>query len=227
MSVPIIVSCQLDAADDNGIAETQTPAGAGDLDLDGILVVDGVAILTDPGMARQVLITTADDETGKTITIYGTNATGNPVSETIAAPNATTATSVAYYQTITRIAVSAAFAGAVIVGTNGVGSSRIVALNMHVSPVNFSVAILVSGTVNCDIEYTYQDPNKPQFDSGGQLPTTNPEADLVWFDDANLTGETGNAAGSVTYPVWGARLKMNSGTGTATAHFIQAGIRGN
>lgn len=225
MSVPIIVSCQLDAADADGIAQSQTPGAAGNLTLNGALVASGVAVLTDPGMARQVLVTTAADESAKTITIYGTNASGNPVSETITGPAATTGTTVAYYQTVTRVTVSAAFTGAVTVGTNGVGSSRIVALNTHIDPVNFSVTVLVSGTVNYDIEYTYQDPNKPQFDSGGQLPSTNPEAGLIWFDDANLAGETANQTASVTYPVWGARLKMNSGTGTATAHFIQAGIR--
>lgn len=227
MSVPIIVSCQLDAADADGIAQSQTPGAAGNLTINGALATGGVATLTDPGMARQVLVTTAADESGKTITVYGTNATGNTISETITGPNATTGTTTGYYQTVTRVAVSAAFTGSVTVGTNGVGSSRIVALNMHVAPVNFSVAVLVSGTVNYDVEYTYQDPNKPMFDGGGQTSNGNPEADLIWFDDANLSGETANGAALVNYPVWGARIKMNSGTGTATGHFIQAGIRGN
>ena len=72
---------------------------------------------------RQVLITTTADETSKTFTIKGTDWAGSPISEVIAGVNNSTVASVLSYATVTSIVVSAALAGAVTVGTNGVASS--------------------------------------------------------------------------------------------------------
>ena len=55
----------LDAADDNGIAQSQTTAGAADLTLNGALVSGGVATFDSP---RQVIITSAGNDTGVTFT---------------------------------------------------------------------------------------------------------------------------------------------------------------
>ena len=56
----------LDAADDNGIAQSQTTAGAADLTLNGALVSGGVATFDSP---RQVIITSGGNDTGVTFTI--------------------------------------------------------------------------------------------------------------------------------------------------------------
>lgn len=212
MAIPIIVSCQLDTADADGIAQSQTPGAAGNLTINGALASGGVATLTSAGMARQVLVTTVSNESGKTLTIYGTNATGNAISETIAGPNATTGVTVMYYRTVTRVAVSAAFTGAVTVGTNGVGSSRIVAPDAFQNPFNIGIGCVASGTVNYTVEHTFSDVMAMDFTS----------ASTTWFPNSGLTGETANADGNYAFAVRGIRVSVASGTGTVTMTLIQS-----
>lgn len=208
---PILVSVQLDTADADGIAQSQTPAGAGALTLNGALVSGGVATLVEAGAARQVLVTTVSDESAKTLTITGTNATGNTISETITGPNATTGTTTQYFQTVTSVTVSAAFTGAVTVGTNGVGATRPVALDMNKRPFSVTYACDISDTVNYDVEHTLDDLN----DASISTP--------YWFDDTALANETSDQFGSIAYPVRFSRIKINSGTGTVRATILQAG----
>jgi hypothetical protein len=208
--LPITVTVQLDTADADGIAQSQTPAGAGALTLNGALVSGGVATLVEEGAARQVLVTTVSDESAKTLTITGTNATGNPISETITGPNATTGTTIRYFRTVTAVTVSAAFTGAVTVGTNGVGATRPVALDMNKRPFLVTYACDITGTINYDVEHTLDDLNDP---------TITPH----WFDDATLNNETTDQFGNIAYPVRFSRIAVNSGTGTIRAAILQAG----
>src|SRR5271154_2412483 len=86
----------------NNVALTQTPAGAGNLVLNGSLVTAGVAKFPVP---QRVLITTADST--HTFTIKGTSPTGTLVTETIA-DNGTSVTSTLDYSTITSISINGA-----------------------------------------------------------------------------------------------------------------------
>lgn len=207
--IPIVLTSSLSAADDDGIAQLQTPAAAGNLTLNGALVSDGVAVLTGAGMARQVLITTVSNESAKTLTVYGTNATGNAISETVTGPNATTGTTTNYFRTVTRVAVSAAFTGNVKLGTNGVGSSRIVQPDMHVSPFNIGIGCMVSGTINFTVQHT--------FDVIGD------GTGLAWHDHDDIAAASATIDSNYAFPVRGIRVKINSGTGTVTTTLIQAG----
>jgi hypothetical protein len=199
---PIQISVQFAASDDDGAAVDQTPAGAVNLTLNGVLVSSGVATLCSAGLARQVLVTTAANDSAKTITIYGTNATGNPISETITGPNATTGTTTKFFRTITRVAVSAAFTGNVRVGTNGVGASRVIGLDQYQNPFNVGLGCTTSGTVNYTVQHTFDDLQS----------STEP----TWFDHTSLVGDTSNG------DVRGIRLRMNSGTGTVTFTVLQS-----
>lgn len=207
--IPIVLTCALDAADDDGIAQDQQPNAAGDLNLNGALVSDGVAVLTGAGMARQVLITAAGNESGKALTIYGTNANGNPISETITGPNQTTATTTNFFRTVTRVSISAAADGNIKLGTNGVGSSRIVQPDHHKTPFNVSIGCDVSGTVNFTVQHTFDD-----IGDG---------TNLTWFDHATIAGKSSNIDGNYAFPVRGIRVKINSGTDTVKTTLIQAG----
>lgn len=209
MGVPIYASVALATADADGIAQLQTPGAAGNLTLNGALVTSGVAILVSAyGAARQVLVTTVADESGKTLTIYGTNATGNAITETITGPNVTTGTTVAYFRTVTRVAVSAAFTGNVTVGTNGVGGTRWIPLDLMAGTFEVSVGAQVSGTVNYTCQFTYD----------------NPESITGVFDDATMVGDTAAEKTSFLAPISALRIKVNSGTGTVSATVIQSGI---
>lgn len=203
----------LAAADADGVAESQTPGAAGDLTLDGILVVDGVGVLDTP---RRILVTTADDESGKTLTLYGTDWNGNSVSETITGPNATTAQSVYDYSTITRIAVSAAFTDAVQVGTNGVASSRPVFLDEWMFAPT-AIQVVVTGTVNFTVQQTLDDPTI--------IGATMTFPQVTWFPhpDSGLAAATASAQGNYAYAPRMVRVTLNSGTGSCVLTLNQSG----
>src|SRR6185437_3174379 len=117
---PVTISKTLAAASANNIALSQSPAGAGNLTLNGAAVAAGVATLDTQ---RRVLITSAGTDTGITFTVYGGNQSGSAISETVAGgslgiPVSTTQD----FLTVTRVAASGASASTVTVGTSGVGS---------------------------------------------------------------------------------------------------------
>lgn len=208
MANPVVLTTTLAAADDNGIAETQSPSAAGDLTINGALASGGVATLTTAGIARQVIITSGGDDTNKTFTIYGTNATGNAISESLAGASGGAATSVLYYRTVTRIAISAASAGTVIVGTNGVGVSRVVNTDTALNPVNVTIAAAVAGTVNYTLQWT-----------DGDI-----QGSPTWTNDANMASKAAAFTTTNTFPASGYRILINSGTGTVTTTILQSGL---
>lgn len=212
MGLPIVLTAVFAAGDDDGIALSQTPLAGGNLTLTGAaLVTDGVAVLCAVGLARQVIITSAGDDSGRTFTIYGTNPTGNAISEALAGASGV-ATSALYYRTVTRISVDAATAGAVKAGTNAVGVTRWASLNYDAQPFNLSIGSVLSGTANYTGQYTYDQT------IGGTEPS-------LWAD-ANLTSKAASAQSSLTLPVTAYRIKINSGTGTVTTTLLQAGLIG-
>ncbi len=198
----------------NNIATSQTPAGAGNLTLNGVLVVDGVAVLDKP---RRVLFTPAGAEAanGTVWTIYGTDWNNNTVSESVAGVNnPTTAQTLYDYKTVTRIAVNKAQAGAVTVGTNGVASSRPIFLDTF-APAPTSLQVVVSGTVNYTVQQSLDDPNTIV---GGY-------AAVTWLnhpDTVNLVNATASAQGNYAYLPRIMRVLLNSGTGSVTLTEIQA-----
>lgn len=199
------------AADNNGICEGQTPLAGGDLDLDGILVTDGVADLTSQ---RQVLFTFAADETGRTFVVYGTDDQGISISESVAG-TATTAVTLLNYNTVTRITIDAASAGALTVGTNGVGATPWQIVNWHVAPMNFGFAGLVTGTVNYTVQYTMEDPGGT-YPNGSEIPTA--------FNITDLASKSADTAAGWTTPIAAWRVQVNSGTGSVTVAVLQAGL---
>ncbi len=208
----------LAAASANGICLSQTPLGAGNLTLNGAAVSGGVATLSP---ARRVLLTTTADETGKTFTFYGTDRESNSISEAFAGPNNGTAYTQQDFLTITRVSASAATAGAVTVGTNGVASSAWQILNYH-GLSEISLQVDVSGTVNYTVQNT--DTNLWNLGVGGNasLPDV--------FDHPHLSGMTIAATDSYRFKPFAVRITSNSGfTGTdyATLTATQAGLAGS
>lgn len=206
---PAYITKSLIAASVNVIATSQTPLGAGNLTL-----VSSTVVLDTQ---RQVLITQAANETGHNFTLYGTNDSGAPISEVVAGSSGASVTSVLNYKTITRVAISAAATGAIQVGTNGVGATQWKILNTSVTPFNLGLAVIITGTVNFTVNYTYEDPNVPIV-AGGQ-----PTAFAVTALSAKSASTDG---GALTTPVAAIQMVINSGTGSATLVAIQPGIAG-
>jgi len=209
------------------ICLSQTPA-AGNLTLNGALSVTTTTGLTVTGTAitstvavmdtpRRVVITTAANESAKTFTITGTDYNGNAVFEVITGPNISTAVSNIDFKTVTSIAISAAAAGAVTVGTNNTASSGWVRFDEY-APSMTAIQCTVSGTVTYTVQQTLQDPNSP----------TNPvnPYQVAWLNssDAQAISATGNIQTSYQYSPTYAKVTITNGTGSVTATFTQFGV---
>lgn len=207
---PVTLTVQFAASVANGIALSQTPAGAGNLTLNGSLVSGGVAVLATGAKQRQVIITTTADETGRNFTIYGTNYQGQSISEVLAGVNNAVATSANFYRTVTRIAIDGAAAGALSAGTNGVGASSIVAPDIAVNPFNIGVGCELTGTANFTVQHTFDDV------------MNTPMENLVWFANSGITGKSASTDGNYAFGVRGIRLLVNSGAGSIVMTLVQS-----
>lgn len=213
---PITVTVgPLDAADDNGIALSQTTAGAANLTINGALASGGVATLDNP---RQVIVTSGGNDTGVTFTIYGTTYGGHTVSESITGASGGAAATKTDFLTVTRVAASSATSGSgVIVGTNGVAGSRWVRLDSWADS-NTAIQCNASGTVNYTVQVTMDDPNSP----------TNPVAvgSVTWINtnDTDAVSAISSVFTNFQFSPTFARILLNSGTGTVTATFAQFNV---
>ena len=199
------------AADADGICASQTPS-AGALTINGALASGGVATLD---VQRRVLITAAADESGTSFTVTGTNWQGNSISEVVPGPNATTASTVISFKTVTSVTIANNAAGAVTVGTNGVADSPWVRFDDW-APNYISVNCSATGTVNYSVQTSLDDPNN----------IANPVAagDMTWIDaiDVNLVSESTDKSGGIQYAPTFARVVLNSGSGSVRGVFLQS-----
>lgn len=213
---PITVTVgPLDAADDNGIALSQTTAGAANLTLNGALVTGGVAVLDAP---RRIIITSGGNDTGITFTITGTTYGGHTVSETVTGASGAAASSTVDFLTVTQIRASGATSvSGVIAGTNGVAGSRWVRLDSW-ADAQTAIQCNASGTVNYTVQVTMDDPNS----------YTNPVAvpDVTWLNtnDSDAVTATGDVFTNFQFTPTFARILLNSGTGSVTATFAQFNV---
>lgn len=210
---PITVTAgPLATASANNICLSQTPAAAGALTLNGALVVSGVAVMDNP---RRVLITAAGNESAKTFTVTGTGANGNTVSEVITGPNATTGQSVLDYKTVTSITISAAAAGAITVGTSGVGGSKWVVFDAF-APSMISIQCNATTPIDYTLQTTLNDPYDPI--------TPVAPASVVWVNssDTAVVGATATKQSNFMFAPVYARILINSGAGSVAATFLQS-----
>lgn len=200
----------------NNIAQSQTPAGAGNLTLNGTTggVLDST-IGAAPFTSQRVVITTGGTEgtNGTVFTLTGFDWNGNNISEVITATNTTTLQSVYDYSKVTNIAVNKATAGAITVGTNGVGSSRPIFLDTF-APAPTALQVDVVGTVNYTVQQSLDDPNDPNIGYAG----------VTWINhlDPNLVNASQSAQGNYAYLPRMCRILLNSGSGSVVLNVIQA-----
>lgn len=95
-----------------------------------------------------------------------------------------------------------------------VASSNPIIFDLFRNPFNVGIGCVVTGTVNYTIQHSFDNP---------QFPAT-----MTWFphDDAVLVAATANANSNYAYPVQASRITVNSGTGSVTVTYIQAGLLG-
>lgn len=101
----------------------------------------------------------------------------------------------------------------VIYSVTGAGASDVYPPDHYVSPFNVALSVLVTGTANYTVQYTFDD-----VFAAGYTP-----AGGNWVSHPSLTAQTTTLDSNIAYPVRGIRLVVNSGTGTAKLTAIQAG----
>lgn len=212
--IPVAVSKALTTADDDNICLSQTPLAAGNLTIAGAAATGGVATLDTQ---RNVIITFAGADAGRTLTVYGTREGGQSVVEAIAGANTGIVVLLNDFLTVTRVAVDAATAGAVKVGTNTTGSTPWKNASWHIAPFSLALEMNVSGTVTYSLQYTMDD-----FYTAGGWAGAAPSQPRVRA--TTVAGAAGNASYTFQSPIRGWRLTVTAGTGTVLGEAIQAGI---
>lgn len=216
MGTPTTITIALAAASATNICLSQTPAGAGALTLNGSAVSGGVATITSQAnTGRQVIFTPAGADAARTIVMAGTDAMGGTIGETVQmVNNPSTATSVGMYKTITSLTADAAFAGAITVGTNGVGATAPITIDYRQNPVCVGIGtVLSTGSANWTVQETFTDIYNT---------TATAFAAASWISNSGLTSKSATTDGSLLFPVVALRLLINSGTGTVVFTVIQA-----
>ncbi len=206
---PIQQIRQLDAADPNGIFVDQNPAAGVALTLDGAFVTAGVAQLD---VQRQVELESAADMSGITFAIVGTDEQNRPITETIVGPNAGVSATLLDFFTVTSITPSGTIGSDVEGGTNAIGGSIPIPVDINLTPTSIGLGLIVTGTVNVTVQHT--------FDS----PWNGASTILNWFDHPTLAGVTADDDGNLAFPPQAVRLLTNSGDGTTEFDFVQSGL---
>ena len=199
--------------DTNGIAENQTTAGAADLDLNGAQVVGGVwNIYAIPTTAYsegvggvRIAIDSAGDVSSVIFTVYGTDQDGLERTEEITGVTTSAVNSVTFWQTITRIAASAAVGSNVFVGPIDQIVSETLPLNWR---NNYSATFVVdvTGTLQYDIE-----------ESNSEMAAYTDPADLVW--GVIQSNQTADLTGSCLNYTTAARVRWDSYSSGAEMQF--------
>jgi hypothetical protein len=222
---PEILVRSLLALSANSIALSQTPAAAGNLLLNGALVVGGVGGLT--GGSQHVTIASAANLSNRNFTITGTNDSGMGISEILVGPNIATVNSVLNYRTVTGIFINGAAAGALTVGNLGTGESDPIPLDIYVDISQTTISLEITGSANVDVQFTNDNPfgKDPVTSETGYTQAPIGSQGLVWFPHpvAALVGASGNVNGSTASVMRAVRLKHNSGTGTVRMTVTQQG----
>lgn len=141
--VPVMPLTKMDfgapvAADPDAVATAQAVAGAGNLTLDGALVVGGVATLDVPRAVD--IVSTAAGDTTQTATVIGTDVYGAALVEAIAFNGVTPVNGKKAFKTITQIAVDSALAG-----NASAGSADILGLPYKVASVADVLRVMADG----------------------------------------------------------------------------------
>lgn len=101
----------------------------------------------------------------------------------------------------------------IVLAKTATGSSSIAVMDHYQSPFNVGIGVVVSGTVNFTIQHTFDD-------------VLDASVTPTWFSHPTLVSLAANADGNYAFPIRGIKVLVNSGTGTATATVIQAGMPG-
>jgi len=140
-------------------------------------------------LAHQVSIRndSANDHSGKTVALVGTDADGRVQSETVTGPaGSATVESAKYWLTLTSATPSATIgADTFDIGWVDEFASKMIALDHYASEA-VTAQVEVTGTINFDIETTVQN----VLEAGTGAFAVSDQSDFAWLNDGNFTNQT-------------------------------------
>ena len=153
----------------------------------------------------RILNKSTTDHSGKTLTIVGTDEEGKTLTETLAAPGVSgNVTTTGYFKTLENPTISAT------IGTDAFDIGFVDEFVTAPYPLDtlFSrttVGVIVSGTINYDVEYTLSQVLKDD------------KANWKWQTDTALSGKTVDIAEAFEKSISALRFKANSYSAAAEA----------
>lgn len=201
------------ALDVDAVCLLQQRVGAGSLTINGANASGGVATFAQQ---QFVTLTSTGNLSGVTVTVTGTDENGRTITASRAGPNNNTVAYTTSFYTVTDVSVSGTIATDMSVGVNGLGNGRALPLDYLTAPANFSLAVIVTGTVTYTVQHTFDNVFAPTFT----------EAGATWFDHdtAALVGANTNQDGNYAFPPTATRIQITAGTGSVVYNVIQAGV---
>jgi hypothetical protein len=184
---------------------TQTLAATGGIRLNQVQTLDA---------PRQITITNTEPAGANSFTVSGTDAAGNPISETLVSTGAAVTTS-QNFATVTQISCSAPLAATATPVTAATASSQLVMFDPWAQgPITKQASL--AGAATFSVQISNDDPNAP----GGPLPGS-----MTWSNDPDATfvGATTPVEGSWAFVPLFARVLLTAGAGAVRMTFLQAG----
>lgn len=182
---------------DNGIASGLTGAGPWD---ESDFTLDGPS----DGLAHQISLASTANLSGITITITGTDADDQEVSEARAGPNNNEVETATYFKTITAISAGATLgANTMDVGWVDEFVSPTIPLEIYLHNETVNCQVNLTGTANFDIETTMSD-----IRASSSPPPS--QDDYLWLNDANFTAKSADIQAALATKARALRLALNS-----------------
>lgn len=200
----------------NSKKTTYTPAAVSANGIAAALTGAGPFVPTAPGAAdnlgHQVSLQSAANLSAINVTVTGTDANDNVISEVHAGPNANTVLSVKYFKTVTAISVSSTLGvNTMNVGWGAPAQTRWEQIDYHQNSFAASHAVaLTAGTINYDLQHTYD------------TPLTDANAAQVFTE---IAGRGASFDVQLVAPVASVRAVINTNTGATFNHYVFQGER--
>jgi len=201
-------------ADADGIAKSQSAAGAQALTLNGDLIGG------DLDIARRITITSASNDTGRTFTVAGVDRFNQEISESLAGASGAAVMTEACFLRVTSVTTDGATAGNVQVGTADAFDTAWCPLNQYADLFNVTVDVARQAVGGSAADFTYG----LQFTLSDVQAKDFRESDAHAVDHATMTAKTADDAVNLTMPVTAVRIRVTSYVaGALVAQIQQAG----
>lgn len=189
------------AVDASAVCAAQTIGGAGSLVINGTLLdlpatMQGVTRAVFGAIERTVALASTADLSAVLFTITGKNLKRETVNESILGPNNNTVYTTATFAEVDSVAVNAAVATAVTIGTGPTGVTNWFVIDQFKNPIQVDLFMMLTGGITVSAQIT---PDNVQTESSPDILTPNAWQGVI----TSTAGPLGQSARAVRAAVIG------------------------